>query len=326
MDISLPPYTVNQIGEFAALSQNVPWGLTKLDVPHAWTTTKGEGITVMVFDTGFSGHEDNCNEIKGPSFVVNEPDSRDYNGHGSHVAGIIGACDNVNGVVGVAPRAKIISVKVLDKNGQATSQAILNALKYAAANKPDVVNMSLGSPNAMSSDLLYYMQQLANSGVPIIVAAGNNGATGGILFPAKYDCTFAIGAYDIFNKVADFSAVGPEIDFVAPGVEILSTFLNGQYAIMSGTSMAAPFVTGVVALMLSHAKAIGTKYATAKQIYDVLLKKTADLGPVGFDNQYGFGAIVPTQVVTLSSNTAILPKVSTKTRFWTTVKSWFGWA
>lgn len=328
--ISLPPYTINQIGDYQTLSQNVPWGISKLDVPSAWAKTKGEGITIMVIDTGFSGHEDNVNETKGPSFVAQEPDSRDYNGHGTHVVGIIGACDNATGIVGVAPNSKIISVKALDKNGFATGASVERALEYAAKVKPDIINLSLGSSKTMPDSIYNLLQKMADQGIVTVVAAGNNGRKGGIMYPAKWPMTFAIGAYDIFDEVASFSAVGEEIDFVAPGVEILSTFLNNQYAIMSGTSMAAPFVTGVLALMLAQAKKIGVKYATAKQIYDHLLVATVDLGPKGFDNRYGFGVIVPSQVVhSVDGNNpapATLPKHSRWKKFTIGVKSFFGWA
>ncbi len=326
--ISLPPHTVQQVGDFQALSQNVPWGLTKLDVPSAWTKTRGEGITILVIDTGFSGHPDNCNEAKGPSFVDSEPDAQDYNGHGSHVVGIIGACDNGQGVVGVAPKAMIISAKALDKNGQSNAINVERALKYALSIKPDIINMSLGSPTELSRSTKRLMQQLTDEGVVIVVAAGNNGSKGGVMYPARWEMTFGVGAYDIFNKIADFSAVGPEIDFVAPGVEILSTHIDGRYAIMSGTSMAAPFVTGVLALMLSHAKQNNISPRSVKEIYDRLLTKTVDLGPPGFDNQYGFGVIVPSQVFLSGTEEAIvqLPKRSAWAQFFTGLKSFFGFA
>lgn len=313
MSIELPYFEIAGVGDFETLSQTIPWQIGQNNINSIWSKSKGEGATVMVLDTGYSDHPDNCNEVKGPSFVTNEPDSIDYNGHGSHVVGIIGACDNSKGIVGVAPKAKVISAKVMDKNGRTLSPYIERALRYALDMKPDVVNISFGSADMLSGNVLHLINKLWEEGIPLICAAGNHGPGKGLYYPAGYPNVIAVGAIDIKRKIAIFSAQGSAIDFAAPGVDILSTYLNQEYATLSGTSQAAPFVTGLVALIVAYNRKLGIKVNNCDYIKDVLKSAAKDVGVSGFDEVYGNGIIDPSKMLKTPIQT---PANVDKRSFW----------
>ena len=289
---TLPEYTINE--ELSTLSQRIDWGLKQLNVPATWSITKGEGITAMVIDTGHPVHPDiGDNAIPGKNCIPGEP-IEDENGHHSHCTGIICAKDNGIGMVGVAPEAKSISVKALAKNGSGSYTGLCDALDYAIKIKPDVVSMSLGgpSPNKQMRDRI---KKLYEMNIPVVCAAGNSGL-GGVGYPAAYPETIAIAAYDKNGKIARFSSVGDKVEWAAPGVNIYSTYLNNGYASLSGTSMACPFITGVICLMLAkhrkQEKATGMNDCkTVAQIREHLLKYTHDKGAVGKDWSWGYGVV-----------------------------------
>lgn len=291
-ETKLPHYEKNE--ELGSLSQRIDWGLRQLNVPATWSITKGEGITAMVIDTGHPVHPDiGDNAIEGKNCISGEP-LEDENGHHTHCTGIICAKDNETGMVGVAPEAKSISVKALAKNGSGSYFGLAEALDYAIETKPDVVSMSLGgsAPSAILEERLKTLYEL---NIPVVCAAGNTGS-GGVNWPAAYDETIAVAAYDKYGNVANFSSKGEKVEWAAPGVNIYSTFLNNGYASLSGTSMACPFITGVICLMLAkHRKqeeATGKNDCkTVEQIREHLLKYTKDKGEVGRDNSWGYGVI-----------------------------------
>jgi len=291
-ETKLPEYNKNE--ELGSLSQRIDWGLRQLNVPSTWSVTKGEGITAMVIDTGHPVHPDiGDNAIKGKNCISGEP-IEDENGHQLHCTGIINAKDNETGMVGVAPEAKCISVKALAKNGSGTYYGLAEALDYAIEMKPDVVSMSLGGP-APSSVLHDRIKTLYEMNIPVVCAAGNSG-DGGVNYPAAFDETIAVAAYDRWGKIANFSSKGEKVEWAAPGVNIYSTFLNNGYASLSGTSMACPFITGVICLMLAKHKKQEAETGkndckTVAQIREHLLKYTKDKGEVGKDNSWGYGVI-----------------------------------
>ena len=291
-ETKLPEYNKNE--ELGSLSQRIDWGLRQLNVPSTWSVTKGEGITAMVIDTGHPVHPDiGDNAIKGKNCISGEP-IEDENGHQLHCTGIICAKDNETGMVGVAPEAKCISVKALAKNGSGTYYGLAEALDYAIEMKPDVVSMSLGGP-APSSVLHDRIKTLYEMNIPVVCAAGNSG-DGGVNYPAAFDETIAVAAYDRWGKIANFSSKGEKVEWAAPGVNIYSTFLNNGYASLSGTSMACPFITGVICLMLAKHKKQEAETGkndckTVAQIREHLLKYTKDKGEVGKDNSWGYGVI-----------------------------------
>lgn len=291
-ETKLPEYSKNE--ELGSLSQRIDWGLRQLNVPSTWSVTKGEGITAMVIDTGHPVHSDiGDNAIEGKNCISGEP-IEDENGHQLHCTGIICAKDNETGMVGVAPEAKCISVKALAKNGSGSYYGLAEALDYAIEMKPDVVSMSLGGP-APSSVLHDRIKTLYEMNIPVVCAAGNSG-DGGVNYPAAFDETIAVAAYDRWGKIANFSSKGEKVEWAAPGVNIYSTFLNNGYASLSGTSMACPFITGVICLMLAKHKKQEAETGkndckTVAQIREHLLKYTKDKGEVGKDNSWGYGVI-----------------------------------
>lgn len=177
------------------------------------------------------------------------------NGHfvsNTHVAGIIAARDNAIGIVGVAPQSSLIAIKALGDDGNGSFEAIIKGIEIAIQLKADIINMSLGSPVG-DSLLQAACKKAYDANIPLICAAGNSG-TEVLDFPAQYEETISVGALDARNTRAVFSQYGSGLDFMAPGVDILSTTPNNTYSIMSGSSMSAPWLAGIVALLLSKHK------------------------------------------------------------------------
>lgn len=264
-------------------------------------------------------------------FTVEKNHTYLANGHfvsNTHVSGTIVAQNNAFGMVGVAPKAKIISVKALGDNGQGKMSYLIEALKYAEKIKPSIISMSLGSTEG-SAELESIIKKLHKMNIPIICAAGNDGAAG-VNYPAKYKETITVAAYDSSGNIANFSAIGEEVDFAAPGVDIYSTFLNNKYAVMSGTSMACPFISGVVALLLAKHKKQEQETGkndckTVDDIRQHLLKYTIDKGYVGKDNSWGYGMLdVEKLIIDESSVSVNTPqKDNIFKRVWAWIKARF---
>jgi subtilisin family serine protease len=290
---SLPIICIEEINDLSK-NQIIDWGVKQSKIPETWKITKGEGVKIIVIDTGHPVHEDIGDNAKiGENFILNEP-HEDLNGHQSHCTGIICSKNNKFGMVGVAPRSTCVSVKALNKNGSGTFDGLVKALEYAIDEKPDIVSMSLGSsrPHALIEQKIKTLYEM---NIPVICAAGNSGHSG-VNWPAAYEETIAVAAYDEMGRIASFSSKGPEVDWAAPGVNVYSTFLNNSYAVLSGTSMACPFMVGIVALMLSKHKKQEKESGqndckTVDQIKEHLLKYTIDKGDSGKDNYWGHGIV-----------------------------------
>lgn len=224
-----------------------------------WNTQKvgygdGRGKTAWIIDSGVDlDHPDlNVDVSRSRSFMTSETSPDDNNGHGTHVAGIIGAKNNNIGMLGIASEASIVALKVLDNEGEGTLSAIQAALGYIEQNATpgDVVNISLGL-EGISNFLDQRVIRVANKGILFSIAAGNDSEAAINYSPARANALniFTVSAVDSSNRFANFSNFGNDvIDYAAPGVRIPSCFLNGRYAIMSGTSMAAPHVAGILLL------------------------------------------------------------------------------
>ncbi|MEK7383588.1 MAG: S8 family peptidase [Elusimicrobiota bacterium] len=241
----------------AAMLANRPeltWGISRVHAPAAWDTTEGKGVKVAVIDTGIDmTHPDLQGKVDGGYSAIkkteNPEDYTDDNGHGTHVSGTIAALRNGKGVVGVAPKARLYAVKVLDADGSGNLSDVIDGIVWAAKNDMQVANMSLGAP--VSSDAMQRAVRYAKGrGVIIVAAAGNSG--GAVGFPGSYPEVVAVSASDSKDQLASFSSRGPEVDFVAPGVDVVSTKMGGGYVSYSGTSMACPHVAGLVALVVSQ--------------------------------------------------------------------------
>ncbi|MDP4262512.1 MAG: S8 family serine peptidase [Bacteroidota bacterium] len=224
----------------------------------------GTGKTAWVIDSGIDfGHPDlNVDSVRSRSFLSGNSSPRDENGHGTHVAGIIGAKNNSIGILGVASGANLVSLRVLDANGNGALSSIIQALAYANTNARagDVINMSLGA-DTVSQILDQQVENTAARGILIAIAAGNDKLPAHNFSPGRANGTniYTVSAIDSLDRFASFSNYGNDVvDVAAPGVSILSTYLNGRYAIMSGTSMAAPHVAGLLLLRGKNMSSSGT--------------------------------------------------------------------
>jgi hypothetical protein len=214
----------------------------------------GTGKTAWIIDSGidFTHPDLNVDQARSKSFLTGQTSAADENGHGTHVAGIIGAKNNTIGLLGVASGANLVSLRVLDANGQGTVSGIIQALAYVSANGSagDVVNMSVGEEST-SAILDAQVQNTAAKGIFIAIAAGNDGKAARDYSPGRVNGSniFTVSAIDSLDNFASFSNYGNDVvDYAAPGVRVLSTYMGGRYAIMSGTSMATPHVAGLLLL------------------------------------------------------------------------------
>jgi subtilisin len=248
----------------------VPTGVDRIDA-ELNPITNASAVGIAIIDTGICLTHPDLYVDSGISYVTGVTSANDDNGHGSHVAGIAAAKINGLGVRGVAPNAKLIPVKVLNSTGSGTLSAVISGINWVTKNAKfkgiKVANMSLGF-TATSTTLNSAITKSVNAGVTYVVAAGNNALDAATFSPANHPSVIAVSAvadedgecgayglatyYGADDSFATFSNYGLVVDIAAPGVTIYSTFKDGGYATMSGTSMAAPHVTGCAALYLVH--------------------------------------------------------------------------
>jgi subtilisin family serine protease len=270
----------------------IDWGLHVIMAPFAWQKTKGEGIKVAVLDTGVDfNHRDLQQNIRATiDFTGSRYGALDVNGHGTHVAGIIGAVDNQMGMIGVAPNVELYCAKVLSDTGSGSFDNIVKGIRWAMANNVDIINMSLGTGVKPSTNELHEaIKQAVNQGIVIIAATGNENSS--VCWPAAYDETIAVSAMNNKFEKAEFSNYGVANEIIAPGVDILSTYKNGTYAKLSGTSMATPIISGATALFISQYKKLYSKKPTVQEVHQALLNAVVDLGKDGKDEYFGAGLI-----------------------------------
>lgn len=280
-------------GNVSAAAQTVPTGISRIGAMGL--TNEGAGVTVAVIDTGIDqSHPDlAANILNAGKSCIKRTSSSDDNGHGTHVAGTIAALDNGFGVVGVAPQARLIPVKVLDRRGSGSWSSVICGIDWVTANATryniKVANMSLGGSGSSdnncgtsNNDALHQaICRSRDAGVTYIVAAGNSSANTSTSVPAAYnDAVITVSAladsngtsggggpatsYGADDTFASFSNYGTEVDIGAPGVNILSTWRGGGYAAISGTSMATPHVSGAAALYLAaHPEALWSQVRDA---------------------------------------------------------------
>ncbi|MBI4290033.1 MAG: S8 family peptidase [Betaproteobacteria bacterium] len=244
-------------GTMSIVAQTLPWGINRIDADSSSTQAdNGSGeianVNAYIIDTGIDTKHQDLNVVGHVNFAGGQ--NRDCNGHGTHVAGIVAAEDNASDVVGVAPGARLIGVKVLGCSGSGTTSGVIKGIDWVTANaaKPAIANVSLGG--SVSTMLDNAVKNSANSGVFYSIAAGNAGDLACNYSPARagtHDGVVTTAATDSNNQEASFSNYGDCVDIWAPGVSILSTEKGGGTTTLSGTSMAAPHVGGTGALYLS---------------------------------------------------------------------------
>ncbi len=229
-------------------AQEMPWGIARVGGGSA----SGPFATAWVIDTGIDPkHPDLSVDTTRSVSFVSRTSYADQNGHGTHVAGTIAARNNTIGVVGVAPGAPLVAVRVLDAQGSGSISGVIAGVDYVARNgrANDVANMSLGG--GVSATLDTAVTNAAAKGIRFAIAAGNNGAFAGNYSPARVNApnVFTVSAFGVGDVFASFSNFGnPPVDVAEPGVAIKSTWIGGGYNTISGTSMAAPHLAGLLLL------------------------------------------------------------------------------
>ncbi|HEY2233714.1 MAG TPA: S8 family peptidase [Candidatus Angelobacter sp.] len=309
------------------------WGLFAINAPAAWDTAQGDGIVVAVIDTGLDyNHPDiaaniwtNANEIdgnfvdddnngfvddvRGWNFMFNNNDPSDHNGHGTHVAGTIAALGNNGiGVIGVAWHSQVMALKGLDDNGFGFDFTLAPAIIYAASNGADVINASW-SAQGSSQSIEEAIQFAAGLGTVFVAAAGNSSQDATNFFPANSPEAITVASEDTFGNFSFFSNFGSRIDVTAPGEDILSLQASGTfqgqpvidgYTRMSGTSMAAPHVSGVAALILS-----GNPSYSTDLVREII--RISDTN-VPFDSRFGAGKLNAAAALTIVN--PLQPKIT----------------
>lgn len=314
------------------------WNMPRINMPQAWSIVSDtNSLTIAILDTGIkTGHPDlqqqlwtNPGEIAangidddgngyiddlhgwhfyqifagGKATPFQNDDITDNNGHGTHAAGIIAAAGNNNqGVAGIAWKARLMVLRILDNNAAGWESDVIRGLQYAVTNGARVINLSLGlaEPTPALADAVAWAE---TQGVVLVAAAGNGG--GALLYPAAYSTVLSVSASDQDDQRASFGAYGARLDLLAPGVDILSTWNGLPYFRRSGTSMAAPHATGVAALLWSR-----TPSATPRQIRSCLMLTATNLDLPGRDDQTGWGLLNAGKAVQGCARPVYLPFLS----------------
>lgn len=297
--IGIPP-SVRLIAEASgrevrSLAERINWGQSTLGIPQAWTDTQGGGVKVAVLDTGVDPDHPDLQAAIDETRDFTGDGMEDVNGHGTHCAGVIGARANGSGFVGVAPQSRLLIGKVLGNRGSGTFNMIARGVEWAQQKGADVISMSLGGPG-YTQRLFEAVHDALAAGIVVVCAAGNEGSwfQNSVGYPGKFGGVITVAAHDRNGNPAGFSSRGGEIDFMAPGVEIWSTFRDGGYAALSGTSMATPFVSGVAALCIAKHKAAGSNETPIENTEDMrnhLMRMASH--PGHFDGETGYGLLRP---------------------------------
>lgn len=280
------------------------WSLDKIGAEIAWEFSSGQAITVAVIDSGIDhDHPDLAGRIvPGYNFVDKNTDTADECGHGTHVAGIVAAeTNNAIGVAGIAHQAVIMPVKVMGETCRGSYSRLMQGIIYAVDNGVRVISITSGGgyDHTGLHDALVYAR---SKGVFVAVAAGNHGDDEPF-YPGSFEDAFTVSGTDPDDNKYDKSNFGEQIDISAPAVNILSTYWNKEegssYAFMNGTSMAAPHVAAVAALVL----AIDPKLPLA-DLENALITSATDLGDEGWDQVFGAGRVTAWRAVAAVSPAA----------------------
>lgn len=281
------------------------WGLTAIGAPQVWGISTGVGIIVAVLDSGTGPHPDLDANLNSGTTIINLIEVAGAvevgaTSHGTHVSGIIAAvANNSIGVIGVAPGARLLPIRVLDSGGLGIAGDVARGVRMAVDAGAKVINLSLGGTSE-SKALTEAIQYAVDHDVLVIAAAGNDGEAAAPSWPASVDTTIAVTAVDRNINVTSFGQRGEYIDISAPGVGILSTKISGftcptstgtfavasGYGCASGSSMAAAFVSGSAALLFAAHPGV-----TAAQVRTILLTTATDIGAPGRDTTFGVGFV-----------------------------------
>lgn len=274
-----------------AAADYILWNLWMIFAPWAWRYSTGAGVRAAVVDTGIGRRHSDLHVWGGVSYVPGVASYQDDHGHGTHVAGTIAALRNRQGIIGVAPSARLYAVKVLNRYGRGRLSWILNGLMWCYHTRMHVVNLSLGSratshdPRVFNAAYEHVGRRLRSRGILAVAAAGNDYHRP-VSDPARCPSYLAVSALDRRRRLTTFTNVGPQVELCAPGQGILSTWRGGGYRSLNGTSMACPHVTGVAALVKARRPAWH-----GDRIRVHLWRTALDLGSPGRDWAFGYGQV-----------------------------------
>ncbi len=282
------------------------WSLAYTQSSSVWQQiSQKKTVNVAVVDTGVDyNHPDLKNRVRkdlGYDFVNNDHDPMDDNGHGTHVAGIIAAeANNNEGIVGITGtlEVNIIPVKVLDRDGMGQTDAIARGIEYAADQGADIINLSLGGEGE-DPDIAGAVKYALNKGAFVVAAAGNDSRSCDQYTPAGLADVYTIAASNLLNRKAVFSNYGDSVDIAAPGVKILSTVPGGEYEAWDGTSMAAPVVSGIAAMLKAQDPELDIQ-----KLASILNQSAKDVMEAGKDQKTGYGIIDAANAYALSTGAA----------------------
>lgn len=263
------------------------YALINIHAPQGWVVSTGSTmVTIAVIDSGVDlSHPDLVDKVlQGYDFIENDPTPQDEYGHGTHVSGIAAAStNNGSGVSGVSWGAQILPVRVLDSHGNGEYSTLAAGIIWAVDHGAQILNLSLGGINP-NTTLLKAVNYAFERGVLIIASSGNDGS-GNLRYPARYPVVVAVGSTNSIDQRSGYSNYGSGLDLVAPGESIYSSNPGG-YAYRTGTSMSAPFVSGLASILWGM-PGIGS----ALKVETAMEKNALDLGSTGWDAEYGFGLI-----------------------------------
>ena len=271
------------------------WALDKVDAPAAWSISTGSDVLIAVLDTGTDlDHPDLASKVRTDidwDFANDDAVADDDHGHGTHVSGIVAAAtDNDRGISGMDWEGMVLPLKVLLASGVGSDSDLAEAIRYAADQGADVINMSLGG--ASDDGCPAYVQAAVDyahaKGVVLVAAAGNHVGSdvNTEMCPANCNHVLGVAATERDDAVASYSNYGTHVSIAAPGSEIYSTIVGGQYGNKWGTSMATPYVAGLAGLLRARFPSY-----TVDQIASAILDNADDLGAAGWDSSTGCGRI-----------------------------------
>lgn len=294
MPITLPPIQIH--ARIAAPPAEIrPWSIDPLGIRELGKE-RGKGVRVGIIDTGIDEiHATRGSLAKafkgGKDFTGSRHGYKDRHGHGTHVAGTIAGEETDKGGPGLAPHAELYIAKGLGDDGSGSDEAIAQAALWLRFEcKCHIINLSLGGPRPSQTILSALKRVIADGGI-VICAAGNDGdyATS---WPANDEQMVSVAATDKDERPADFSSPS-SVDVACPGVQILSLYTNGTYAVLSGTSMACPWFVGWLAIYFGDLIAAGKPLPKQADLFDTILAWTKDIGAPGHDDKTGPGLVSP---------------------------------
>jgi major intracellular serine protease len=291
-----------KVKEVVTKVKAVPSGVEFIQAPTLWKKgIRGNGVVVAVLDSGCQMNHPALQSqiIGGYNFTSdhkgNPKNFSDNTGHGTHVCGTIAAVQNSANVVGVAPKVKLLVLKVVTRYGSGqnkwTIQAINYAIKWRGPNgeRVRVISMSLGGPDN-DPKLHQAVKNAVANNIVFVCAAGNyvnSLSRYQTIYPGSYNEVIQVGSINMQGEISKFTNTNSEIDIFAPGENILSTYINNGYAVMSGTSMATPHVSGAIALLIQYNETVLNRTITVREIYKKLMNRTIEI-PSYMRNQDGY--------------------------------------